>query len=85
MQQPKRIGRMVWPGATGHGDSWKLIWAKVVEDFLIVDSEIDEAVAAVCDSKNSLRNRRGFSPRQWVFGLNQRLPGDSKQSLDASR
>jgi hypothetical protein len=76
---------MVWPGATGHGDSWKLIWAKVVEDFLIVDSEIDEAVAAVCDSKNSLRNRSGFSPRQWVFGLNQRLPGDSKQSLDASR
>ena len=62
--------------AERHGETWKLIWAKLVEDFLVVDSEIDEAVAAVCNSKNSLRNRSGYSPRQWVFGVNQRLPGD---------
>lgn len=62
--------------AERHGESWKVIWAKLVEDYLIIDAEIDEAIAAVCDSKNSLRNRSGYSPRQWVFGVNQRLPGD---------
>ena len=62
--------------AERHGETWKLIWAKVVEDYLVIDEEIEEAVAAVCDSKNSLRNRSGYSPRQWVFGVSQRLPGD---------
>ena len=50
--------------AERHGESWKVIWAKLVEDYLIIDAEIDEAIAAVCDSKNSLRNRSGYSPRQ---------------------
>ena len=76
--------------AERHGETWKLIWAKLVEDHLVVDTEIEEAVAAVCDSKNSLRNRSGYSPRQWVFGVNQRLPGDlfdgshELSSLDAA-
>ena len=28
------------------------------------------------DAKNQLRNRSGFSPRQWVFGTNGRQIGD---------
>ena len=35
-----------------------------------------EAMAATSDAKNQLRNRSGFSPRQWVFGCNARMPGD---------
>eukprot|EP00438_Fugacium_kawagutii_P028405 Skav208339 [mRNA] locus=scaffold5193:38831:45910:+ [translate_table: standard] len=62
--------------AERHGETWKLIWAKLVEEHLVLDSELEEAICAVNDAKNSLRNRGGFSPRQWVFGCSQRLPGD---------
>ena len=62
--------------AERHGETWKLIWAKLVEDHLVLDYEMDEATSAVSDSKNQLRNRSGFSPRQWVFGSNPRALGD---------
>lgn len=35
-----------------------------------------EAMAATSDAKNQLRNRSGYSPRQWVFGTQMRLQGD---------
>ena len=62
--------------AERHGGSWKLIWAKLVEDHLVMAEEMDEAIAAVNDSKNQLRNRSGYSPRQWVFGTNKRETAD---------
>eukprot|EP00438_Fugacium_kawagutii_P013250 Skav234490 [mRNA] locus=scaffold3731:121116:128177:+ [translate_table: standard] len=76
--------------AERHGETWKWIWAKLVEEHLVTDDELEEAVAAVCDSKNQLRNKDGYSPRQWVFGANPRLGGDlfdgenELSSLDAS-
>ena len=62
--------------AERHGATWKLVWAKLVEQNTVVESELEEAAAAVSDAKNSLRNRSGFSPRQWVFGVGQRSSAD---------
>ncbi|CAE7565069.1 unnamed protein product [Symbiodinium microadriaticum] len=62
--------------AERHGAVWKAIWDKLVPERHIVASEVGEAAAAVSDAKNQLRNRSGYSPRQCVFGANQRLPGD---------
>ena len=62
--------------AERHGATWKEIWGKLVEENLILKDELSEAVAAVSDAKNSLRNKSGFSPRQWVFGSNGRQVGD---------
>ena len=42
----------------------------------IVKDEAAETIAAINAAKNSLRTRAGYSPRQWVFSCNQRLPGD---------
>ena len=71
-------GQAHWQNGTAerHGASWKLMWAKFVEENLVLDSEVEEAMAAVSDAKNQLRNRSGYSPRQWVFGANQKLQGD---------
>ncbi len=62
--------------AERHGGSWKLIWSKLVEDKLVTREELVEAAAFVSDAKNQLRNRSGYSPRQWVFGSNGRQPHD---------
>ena len=62
--------------AERHGGSWKEIFAKLVEDHAIMDYEVEEAVAATSDAKNQLRNRSGYSPRQWVFGSSMRNTGD---------
>lgn len=51
-----------------HGKTWKGIWDKLVEEEIITDDELEEAVAATSNAKNQLRNRSGYSPRQWVFG-----------------
>ena len=40
-----------------HGGAWKEIWAKLVEEQLVLEEEIAEASAAVSDAKNQLRNR----------------------------
>ena len=71
-------GQAHWQNAVAerHGGSWKMIWSKLVEDHLVMAEEIEEAAAAVSDSKNQLRNKSGYSPRQWVFGANQRDVGD---------
>ena len=62
--------------AERHGGAWKAIWAKLVEDHLVFEEEIPEAAAMVSDAKNQLRNRSGYSPRQWVFGSNGRQAPD---------
>ena len=38
--------------------------------------ELKLAMACCCGAKNSLRRRAGFSPNQWVFGVEPRLDGD---------
>ena len=67
-------GQAHWQNAVAerHGATWKLIWAKLVEQKTVVESEIEEAAAAVSDAKNGLRNKSGYSPRQWVFGCSAR-------------
>ena len=62
--------------AERHGGAWKAIWSKLVEDKLVFKEELSEAAAFVSDAKNLLRNRSGYSPRQWVFGSNGRQPQD---------
>lgn len=59
-----------------HGKTWKGIFDKLVEEELITDDELEEAVAATSDAKNQLRTRSGYSPRQWVFGTQMRVPRD---------
>ena len=59
-----------------HGGAWKAIWAKFMEETLVLEEEFAEACAEVSDAKNQLRNKSGFSPRQWVFGSNGRQVGD---------
>eukprot|EP00435_Cladocopium_sp_Y103_P068690 s358_g32.t1 len=62
--------------AERYGDSWKDIWKKVCAQHQVCDHEIWDAACAVSEARNSLRNRAGFSPRQWVFGTNGRLVPD---------
>ena len=62
--------------AERYGDSWKDIWKKVCNEHIVCDHEIWDAMGAVSDARNSLRNRAGFSPRQWVFGTNGRVVPD---------
>ena len=62
--------------AERHGGVWKAIWDKMCEDLSIGDKDLREGAAAVSDAKNSLRNRSGYSPRQWVFGGQMRFSED---------
>ena len=62
--------------AERHGGSWKMIWEKFVQDYMVFEDEMSEAMGMVSDAKNQLRNRSGYSPRQWVFGSNGRQPSD---------
>ena len=59
-----------------HGATWKNIWKKLVEDLTVTDEEFTEAVACTSDAKNQLRNKSGYSPRQWVFGTQMKMAGD---------
>ena len=45
-----------------------------VDEKGVVAEELGDAIASVNDTKNGLRNRGGYSPRQWVFGTNGRDP-----------
>ena len=47
-----------------------------------MDAELWEATSAVNEARNTLRNKSGFSPRQWVFGNNGRLVPDPEDSSD---
>ncbi|CAE7767076.1 RE1 [Symbiodinium sp. CCMP2592] len=77
-------GQAHWQNSVAErqGESWKAIWKKHTEDNLILKDEAAEAIAAINSAKNGLRNRSGYSPRQWVFGANQRLPGDPFDAPD---
>lgn len=59
-----------------HGSTWKSIWSKLVEELQVVDAELHEAIACTNDAKNQLRNKSGYSPRQWVFGTQMKMAGD---------
>ena len=59
-----------------HGSTWKAIWSKLVEELQVVDAELNEAIACTNDAKNQLRNKSGYSPRQWVFGTQMKMAGD---------
>ncbi|CAE7462138.1 GIP [Symbiodinium sp. CCMP2456] len=48
----------------------------VVDSTMVVDYEVAWAATEVNNAKNQLRNKDGYSPRQWVFGVNPRIPGD---------
>ena len=71
-------GQAHWQNSVAErqGETWKAIWDKHVDANNIVKEEAVEAIAAINAAKNSLRTRAGYSPRHWVFGCNQRLPGD---------
>ena len=59
-----------------HNGVWKAVWAKIVEANTLVGYELDWGIDSVNNAKNLLRNKDGYSPRQWVFGVNPRLLGD---------
>ena len=68
--------------AERYGGAWKSVWDKLCVEHKIIDSELWEATSAVNEARNTLRNRSGFSPRQWVFGNNGRLVPDPEESSD---
>lgn len=59
-----------------HGATWKEIWKKLVDEVKVTSEEFAEAVACTSSAKNELRNKSGYSPRQWVFGTQARTTGD---------
>ena len=59
--------------AERYGSSWKSIWTKLCTQHGVQDKDILDATCAVSEAQNTLRNRSGFSPRQWVFGTNGKL------------
>ena len=59
-----------------HNGVWKDIWDKLVESEAVTESEVAWAMAEVSNAKNQLCNKDGYAPRQWVFGVNPKLPGD---------
>ena len=58
--------------AERYGASWKNCWEKLCVAENVMDDELEDAITAVNEARNTLRNRSGFSPRQWVFGSNGR-------------
>ena len=68
--------------AERYGGAWKSVWDKLCVDYKVMDNEIWEATAAVNEARNTLRNKSGFSPRQWVFGSNGRLVPDPEDESD---
>ena len=70
--------------AERYGQSWKNVWQKVVDDNAVMDEDILDAACAVSEARNTLRNRSGFSPRQWVFGTNGKLLTNLEDDEDYS-
>ena len=68
--------------AERHGASWKTIYQKVVIEKAVLLEEVADAIATVNEAKNSLRNRSGYSPRQWVFGTNGARGDDDTGTQD---
>ena len=63
------------------------MWERVVETHQIgEDAEaIETAAAIVCQAKNSMLRRGGFSPMQWVLGRSLRAPGSLTEEGEADR
>ena len=58
--------------AERYGGTWKEVWSKLCDAENLTTEDLAEGVAAVNHARNTLRNRSGYSPRQWVFGCNPR-------------
>ena len=59
-----------------HGGWWKHMLARTIEHETVRGlAEVRTACTCVSQAKNSLRRRCGFSPAQWVFGAEAKLPG----------
>jgi hypothetical protein len=72
--------------AERYNGAWKDVWDRVCLECSVTDKDLFDAAAAVNEARNTLRNRSGFSPRQWVFGSNGRLvpdPEDGAEQLSA--
>lgn len=69
------------------GGWWKEMWQRTVQDQNISGlAEVEMASGLVSAAKNTLRRRCGFSPCQWVFGRDPKLPGclvDHAQDIGA--
>ena len=70
--------------AERYGSAWKSIWTKLCTEHGVRDKDILDAACAVSEARNTLRNRSGFSPRQWVFGSNGKLLANLEEDEDWS-
>lgn len=70
--------------AERYGSGWKSIWTKLCAQHGVQDRDILDAACAVSEARNTLRNRSGFSPRQWVFGTNGKLLPNMEDDEDWS-
>ena len=70
--------------AERYGSTWKDVWQRLCKMQGIRDHEIHDAAGAVSEARNSLRNRSGFSPRQWVFGTNGKTLSNLEDDEDWS-
>ncbi|CAJ1399755.1 unnamed protein product, partial [Effrenium voratum] len=68
-------GQAHWQlGSLERQQGWlRSMWDKVVEHEGIDYTEVDWTLAQLVHAKNSLRRRDGYSPSQWVFGVEPRM------------
>ena len=68
-------GQAHWQlGSLERQQGWlRSMWDKVVEHEGIDYTEVDWTLAQLVHAKNSLRRRHGYSPSQWVFGVEPRM------------
>ena len=70
--------------AERYGGAWKAMWDRLLEEHTLLDADLQAAACAISEARNTLRNRSGFSPRQWFFGSQGRLgvdPDDAPHDL----
>eukprot|EP00435_Cladocopium_sp_Y103_P026720 s1126_g6.t1 len=67
-------GQAHWKnGPVERQNSWfRSTWQKTIDHMAITDDEAEWTLAQVCQAKNSLRRKHGYSPSQWVFGSQPR-------------
>lgn len=70
--------------AERYGSAWKDVWARLCAQQGVRDVDMMDAACAVSEARNSLRNRSGFSPRQWVFGTNGKYMANFEDDEDFS-
>ena len=68
-------GQAHWKnGPVERQNAWfRTIWQKTIDNMAITDDEAPWTLAQVCQAKNSLRRKHGYSPSQWVFGAQPRV------------